>query len=402
MNLQVLLGNRLVGTLTLLPGEQTLFIFADEYVNDPSRPVLSQSYLLANGQLRQETRPTRTKLSPWFSNLLPEGPLLEYIARKAGINPAREFQLLAFLGNDLPGAVRVIGDGTTTTESESAAIRANKTDGPFRFSLAGIQLKFSALLNERGKLTIPVAGIGGEWIVKLPSSAYPAVPENEAVMLTLASCAGIAVPEHRLVPVDSIEGLPANLGNFAGSQALALRRFDRSSEGERVHMEDLAQVFSVFPHDKYKKVGSVRIAELIGQVLGPEAAQDFVARLTFIVLTGNGDMHLKNWSLLYPDRRTPILSPAYDLISTIPYIPNEGLALNIAGEKTFAGITRDRFRRLAEQAGLPERETLVTVDRVADAVRSAWPRSRQEAQLPEAISKAIDLHLQELPLAQGK
>jgi serine/threonine-protein kinase HipA len=386
--------------LNLLPGEQILFVFGDEYFNDSHRPTLSQSYLLADGRLRQDVRPSRSKLPPWFSNLLPEGPLLEYIARKADINPAREFSLLSFLGSDLPGAVRVINEGTSLQENNPPAETILKQDGPLRFSLAGVQLKFSALLNERGKLTIPAAGIGGEWIVKLPSSTYPSVPENEAAMLTLAAHVGIPVPEHRLVSIDSIAGLPENLGNFAGVQALAVRRFDRGESGARVHMEDLAQVFAIFPHDKYKNVGSVRIAQLIGQILGPEAAQDFIARLTFIVLTGNGDMHLKNWSLLYPDGRKPILSPAYDLVSTVPYIQNDGLALNLAGEKSFAGITKDRFRRLAEEAGIPQRETLTTVERVKDAVISSWPKIRAVSQLPESISSKIDAHLQALPLVR--
>jgi serine/threonine-protein kinase HipA len=401
MNLQVLLGSRRVGTLNLLPGEQILFVFADDYVDDPDRPTLSQSYLLANGRLRQDVQPSRTKLPAWFSNLLPEGPLLEYISRKANINPAREFSLLDFLGRDLPGAVRVISEGASPEEIEAQAETSSKQDGPLRFSLAGVQLKFSALLNERGKLTIPVEGIGGRWIVKLPSASFPAVPENEAAMLTLAARAGIPVPEHRLVPIDSIVGLPENLGNFAGTQALAVRRFDRGEEGALVHMEDLAQVFGVLPHDKYKKVGSVQIARSIGQILGADAAQDFVARLAFIVLTGNGDMHLKNWSLLYPDGRNPVLSPAYDLVSTVPYLPNEGLALNIAGEKSFAGIDEDRFRRFAEKALLPEHATLATVGRVKDAVLSSWPAVKKASLIPESITSKIDSHMTSLPLAKG-
>src|SRR5262249_52778821 len=156
---------------------------------------------------------------------------------------------------------------------------------------------------------------------------YPAVPENEAAMLSLAGSVGIDVPEHRLVPLDEIEGLP-DLGPLAGKKALAVRRFGRLSGGGRVHMEGLAQVFVVFSEEKYAKVGLAQIAERIGTVMGQEAAQEFAARLAFVVLTGNGDMHLKNWSLLYRDGRTPTLSPAYDLVSTVPYIPGDRLALN--------------------------------------------------------------------------
>jgi serine/threonine-protein kinase HipA len=67
-------------------------------------------------------------------------------------------------------------------------------------------------------------------------------------------------------------------------------------------------------------------------------------------------MHLKNWSLLYPDGRTPTLSPAYDLVSTVPYLPGDRLALNLAGTKEFAEVTLARFGRLAERAHLRARD----------------------------------------------
>src|SRR5436853_3301748 len=77
-----------------------------------------------------------------------------------------------------------------------------------RFSLAGVQLKFSAVMEASGGLTIPAHGVGGSWIVKLPSTQFPAVPENEYVMLELARAVGITVPEIRLVPVSDIRSLP--------------------------------------------------------------------------------------------------------------------------------------------------------------------------------------------------
>jgi serine/threonine-protein kinase HipA len=276
------------------------------------------------------------------------------------VHPGREFHLLALLGDDLPGAVRVRA-ANLSPPGEDHPPEAPAGDGPLRFSLAGVQLKFSALVGAQGGLTIPASGSGGDWIVNLPSATYPAVPENEEAMLTLAASVGIAVPEHRLVPLEAIEGLP-DLGPFAGKKALAVKRFDRSAAG-RIHMEDLAQAFGVFPDAKYEKVGLARIAEMVGLVMGAAAAQDFVARVAFVVMTGNGDMHLKNWSLLYPDGRVPVLSPAYDLVSTVPYLPKERLALTLAGTKEFAAVTTDRFRRLADRAQLPGRETLATVAR---------------------------------------
>ncbi|MGD0679520.1 MAG: type II toxin-antitoxin system HipA family toxin [Polyangiaceae bacterium] len=395
--LTVLLGDTTIGTLTLLPDDASLFAFDERYAADPARPVLSQSYLTASGELRLATRIARTRLPPWFSNLLPEGPLRTYLAQRGNVHPAREFHLLGLLGDDLPGAVRVAaGPPTARPRAERPTDTPAPREAPLRFSLAGIQLKFSALVGQHGGLTIPVTGTGGDWIVKLPSATYPAVPENEAAMLTLAGAVGLAVPEHRLVPLDSIEGLP-DLGPFAGKKALAVKRFDRSGQGP-IHMEDLAQVFGLFPDLKYEKVGIARIADLMRLTMGDATAQEFIARVAFIVLTGNGDMHLKNWSLLYPDGRTPVLSPAYDLVSTVPYLPKERLALNLAGVKEFAAVTMDRFRRLAERAHLPEHETLATAARIADGVRALWPEVRRNSEVPEEIAVRIDAHIKAMPL----
>jgi serine/threonine-protein kinase HipA len=115
-----------------------------------------------------------------------------------------------------------------------------------RFSLAGVQLKFSAVMEASGGLTIPAGGMGGSWIVKLPSHRFPAVPENEFAMLELARRVGITVAENRLVPMADIKGLPEE-ARAPGGKALAVRRFDRLPGGESVHMEDFAQVFGQFP-----------------------------------------------------------------------------------------------------------------------------------------------------------
>jgi serine/threonine-protein kinase HipA len=107
-SLTVLLHDRPVGTLTLLPDDASLFAFDAQYAAVQTRPTLSQSYLTATGELRVATRISRTRLPPWFSNLLPEGPLRNYLAQRGGVHPGREFHLLALLGDDLPGAVRVV------------------------------------------------------------------------------------------------------------------------------------------------------------------------------------------------------------------------------------------------------------------------------------------------------
>ncbi|MBA4369385.1 MAG: hypothetical protein C0403_17305 [Desulfobacterium sp.] len=77
--------------------------------------------------------------------------------------------------------------------------------------MAGIQLKFSAVQEATGGLTIPAQGSGGSWIVKLPSTSFDAVPENEFAMMRLAGMIGMNVPEIRLIPIHNISGLPDDM-----------------------------------------------------------------------------------------------------------------------------------------------------------------------------------------------
>jgi hypothetical protein len=82
----------------------------------------------------------------------------------------------------------------------------------------------------------------------------------------------------------------------------------------------------------------------------------------------------------------------------VPYLPKERLALNLAGVKEFAAVTMERFRRLAERAHLPEHETLATVQRIVDGVRTAWPQVRRDSEVPEEIALRIDAHMKAMAL----
>jgi len=160
------------------------------------------------------------------------------------------------------------------------------------------------------------------------------------------------VPDNRLVEVSEIKGLPEE-ARAPGSKALAVQRFDRVPGGDPVHMEDFAQVFGLFPGDKYGRRSYANIASVLWAETGDEATYEFVRRLVFSVLIGNADMHLKNWSLLYPDRRTPVLSPAYDFVATLPYLPNDDFALNFGGSRSLAKITTGQMRHFADAARIP-------------------------------------------------
>lgn len=398
--LDIFLNETRTGVLTLLPDGRILFTFDEAYAADPARPVLSQSYYSAGGELLTQTRAYSSKAPPFFSNMLPEGHLRAYLARRGGIKPGREFHLLCLLGEDLPGAViarPAEGFSLPVREEEQTPDKDKKPEHPLRFSLAGVQLKFSALMERDGGLTIPATGMGGDWIVKLPSPTHDNVPENEYAMMHMAGEVGLPVPEIKLIPLSDIAGLP-DFGKLRGIKALAIKRFDRGMNGERIHIEDFAQVYNIFPEKKYEGVSFNNIAGMVWTLTGEAGLQDFIRRLAFTILTGNGDMHLKNWSFIYPDGRTPELSPVYDMVSTVPYIPRDALALKLAGTKDMMLCDLPLFEKLAEKAGLPKKPVLDAAQETAEKTREIWTQNKAHYALPPDIEKVINDHIKTVPL----
>jgi serine/threonine-protein kinase HipA len=393
--LTVRLQDYQIGIINRLAGDRHLFSFDQDYIDDPDRPTLSLSFKGQMGGLVTPVRPFNLRLPPFFSNLLPEGHLRNYLAQRAGVKPEREFFLLAALGADLPGALTV----TPIVEEHVGELLTNNDyqdsfkDTVLRFSLAGVQLKFSAIMEASGGLTIPADGMGGSWIVKLPSTRFPAVPENEFVMLALAQAVGIVLPQNRLIDVKEIYGLPEDATLLEG-KALAVERFDRGPNGERIHMEDFAQIFGLFPDSKYDRRSYANIAAVLWAETGEAGTYEFIRRLIFSILIGNADMHLKNWSVLYPDKRNPVLSPAYDFVATLPYIPNDRLALNFSGSRSLSEISPDQIRRFADTAHLPASPLSQLVMEMVERTVAAWKKLEQKALLPSDLQKAIDLQIQ--------
>ena len=399
--LEVLLHGDPIGTLTRVGGDRTLFAFNDSYVGDSSRPVISLGFKDRFGELITGFAPTQTRAIPFFSNLLPEGRMRTYLADRADVKPAREFFLLWALGLDLSGAVTVRASGGETWPPDVPGDSDRGDDqgeNALRFSLAGVQLKFSAVEEAPGGLTLPARGVGGSWIVKLPSLHFAGVPENEFSMMTLARLIGMDVPETRLVNIDEVGNLPEDIGNLSG-QALAVKRFDRSDDGSAVHIEDFAQVFGVYPEDKYKRASARNIAAVIGAEGSEEDVAEFIRRLTFNTLIGNADMHLKNWSLIYPDRRNAALGPAYDFVSTIAYIKDGEAALKFSRTKRFDRYSEDELAHLAAKALLPEKLVLDTARETVALFHQYWRAEKASLPLSGDVVKAVEGHLKVVPLA---
>ncbi len=396
--LNVLLYGKAIATITNVGNDRTLFAFTEAYINDESRPILGLGFKDSLGGLLTHFKPTQTKLIPFFSNLLPEETMRNYLAERAGVDPAREFFLLWVLGQDLAGAITVEpADGEVLPPNIHQEISDEKKyEAPMRFSLAGVQLKFSAVQQANGGLTIPATGQGGSWIVKLPSSRFEAVPENEYSMMELARMLGMNVPEIQLLPINQIANIPEGIGKF-GDSAFVIKRFDRF-DGRAIHIEDFAQVFGVYPEDKYKKASMRNIAQVIGIEGQEEDIAEFTRRLVFNTLIGNADMHLKNWSVIYNDKCTASIAPAYDFISTIAYISDDSASLKVSRSKKFSDFTLDELSHLAAKAMLPEKLVLDTAKKTVSEFHEIWALEKAHLPLTKSMIEAIDKHLRSIPL----
>jgi serine/threonine-protein kinase HipA len=395
---QVLLGDAIVGEL-VDTDEVIAFRFADSYQSAMSRPVLSQYF---EDDLGKVYRGKKGNLPVFFANLIPEeGPLRSFLEGKLDVNAGDDFGLLLKVGRDLPGAVTVVEtEGISSlmidgqTEEDADHEEDNGTSG-LRFSLAGVQLKFS-MSRVGDRLTLPASGERGEWIVKLPSVDYPNLAKNEFAIMEWARASGFDVPECTL---ESAAALPASIRAEVpeAENVFAVRRYDRLA-GKRIHQEDFAQVINALPKHKYEFTYE-KCAVLLHAICDLEGYYEFVRRLVFVVASGNCDAHLKNWSLLYPDGVRAELTPLYDQVSTIawPKVKKE-LALKLTGSRSLGSVTLDSFRHLATKVGVDINATVDLVADTLDAIKAAWRIDGISGRLPNEHRDAVIKHWETVPL----
>lgn len=423
MTAQVMLGDVLVGYLDPT-GDVVTFVFDAAYLADPDRPVLGQAFedrVLSPDQ--PFTGSPVTPLPTFFRNALPEGALRKVVEAHLHRSRLIELNMLLRLGSDLPGALRVIADplapgadvGETDVPEPALPPRAADPADPIRFSLSGVQLKASVLvdLDDQNKITLPLIGQGGRWIAKFASPMFRDLPENELTMLRWARATGLNVPDHRIVDAASIQNLPTEFS--PDGRALLIARFDRSASQGRIHQEDFAQVFDIEPEEKdalflphfrpplavtYAGIGST-----VRALAGEDDYKEFVRRVAFMILSGNADAHAKNWSLFYPDGVHARLSPLYDVVSTVAYPSvHHTLPLGFVVPEDPARMTRIEMeaityrdvRELAEQADEPADAIESDVRDFVARARTAWKEVRGDA--PSFVAAAIDRHLERVAL----
>lgn len=416
--LEVLLHGETVGEISETAEGATEFRFLPGYFELVPRPVLGQRFEDDLDRIHRSR--ARERLPAFFANLTPEGRLRELIEQTAGVEPGDDLALLAYSGEDLPGAVVV-----RPFEGEEPPFKTRPSDAPgvaaegveeegapeeevgngLRFSLAGVQLKLS-MLREGEKLTMPVHDQAGDWIAKFDSPSFPSLPENEVSMLEWARAAGFDVPECHLHGLDDLDPEVELLGVVRrivaeGTRVLAIRRYDRSGQG-RVHQEDFAQVVGLPPRRKYDQIRHEDLAVLARRFIDEDAVDESVRRLVLTVAIGNGDAHLKNWSLIYPDRVKAAWSPLYDQVATVAWrAPARALALSLAGVKEFARIDRRAFEHLAGRARIEPARMAGLVEETLERLRRAWGELRRELPLVPEHRRAIEEHWRRVPLLRS-
>ena len=339
-----------IGTISCYSSKSS-FRFSDEYYWRADRPVLG--FWFENGMRREAGVKGISVLPLWFSNLLPEGLLRTIVCAQHGLREEDEPGILAALGDDLPGAVTIsrIGDpvpGPADDAMQSSDSTSFSKESLIRASIAGNVLKFSMKSRDQ-RLTLPGSGEYGDRIVKLsPPGEYDALVHNEFYVMSLAKACGIEVPDFDVAHRENVEIAPSAWVTNE-EHAFSIARFDRSDQG-RVHVEDFCQAGNLPGFQVLKYQSSVEyVMKVVYRNYDLPSLVECVRRTVFNILCGNDDAHLKNWTLVYPDQRNGVLSPAYDLVCTAVYYDRpQDMALKLCSKDISADICLDDFRRIAD------------------------------------------------------
>ena len=245
-------------------------------------------------------------------------------------------------------------------------------------SLTGVQPKLSLNLSKHnGYSRLTIVGLWGDYIFKPQTESYPQLPENEDLTMHLAEAAKISVVPHSLIRLAD------------GRLGYITRRIDRTKDGEKIDMEDMCQL-TLHPTE-YKYKGSYeQIAKAIVQYSNTPKLDvtNYMQLLLFCFVTGNNDMHLKNFSLYRPSEDYQ-LTPAYDLLNVAIANPKdkEELALPLSGRKT--KLLLDDFLSAASTMGLEENVVLRLIAGLHKALPK-WQMLIHDSFLSEEMKKRYE------------
>ena len=372
-SLDVYLNERKVGRLDDDNGSLSFAYDAVYLASDVREPISHAIPLRVEPYAHREVEPV-------LSNLLPDDVIRTRLGEILQIPRENTFAFLRAIGGDCAGAVAFFPSGTSPvtasggefrklSDAEADAILDNLEKRPldvgeegFRISGAGAQDKLIACVRN-GQVLLPLNGTPSTHIIKTEIRNYPDSVENEWFSMTLASACGLSVAASEIVEI-------------GGKRRFVSTRYDRmvlDGRVVRLHQEDFCQMLGIDPGRKYEALGGPGIVTSFRLLreLQVSAADtlEFIDRIIFNFLVGNGDAHGKNFSVLYQDG-VASLAPMYDVMCTTIY-PDVGrrMAMKIDGEYAFKWITSGKFARLAAKIGVSEKMMLREISKMSRRVR---------------------------------
>jgi serine/threonine-protein kinase HipA len=213
-----------------------------------------------------------------------------------------------------------------------------------RIAVTGVQPKLSVdLSKDLGSERLTLVGLWGQYILKPQHEEFPHLPETEDLTMHLAELFKIRTSQHALIP------------SSEGKLAYITKRFDRE-KGKKIHVEDFCQISGFLTEQKYKS-SYEKAGKLVSTYCTNKGLDtlNFFELVLFCYLTGNNDMHLKNFTLIHHPDRTVSLSPAYDLLNVNLVFPDDldETALTLNGKKR--KLTKTDFDKFASSLNLPEK-----------------------------------------------
>ncbi|MEQ9406373.1 MAG: HipA domain-containing protein [Fuerstiella sp.] len=226
-----------------------------------------------------------------------------------------------------------------------------------KMSMSGAQEKVSLTLSP-DRTQLDVASEGGRYILKPETSRFSSIPQNEQLTMRLARLLSIDVPPFGVLRLKD------------GASAYIVKRFDRPDDGTKLPVEDFCQLAQKPLRDKYDGSAELCVKTLRRYATEPLIEiQKLYRLLLFCWWSENGDMHLKNFSLITTPDGLQQLSPAYDLVCTKLVIPDDTLALPIGGRDR--NLTRRTWLDFAEYCRIPPKAANRLISEQIDALPPA-------------------------------
>jgi serine/threonine-protein kinase HipA len=367
-----------VGTLKRLP-KGCHFTYTDEYLHSSEEPVALHLPKTPAGIAVEGI----ANLPTFFAGLLPEGVMFSAVRRLIGSAADDLFAVLAATGADAVGNVDARVPGASPREAAlnlrdatdliDKILTARKSSDLGRLSaIAGVQPKMSIG-------DIARSSRNAKYIVKFDSADFPSLSRNEYACMRLARHCKLN---------------PAEVTLKQG--ALLVRRFDRVSQRGsaplRLHVEDVLQIMDLFPNAKYSFEYCQLMEAIQGLGVSKATLLDALRLYVFSYVIGNGDLHAKNVSLIL-DQGQWRLTPAYDLLSTLPYsvdLPGADRMALALKDESFGRFTRGEFIEIGLEFGLPAKAVEMMIDRTCAAVLKHGKRELAGALPSDVIATVME------------